>query len=127
MSHPVKHRRSKSDGIIAYLRQQILSGKYQLGERFYSNSSLGREFNISTITAGMIISRLEEEELVNRVPRSGTYIAFESGTSSLDFHSDCCLIVVICMDQNDLMVQEGYYYESISTFERRCFTGCDMS
>jgi DNA-binding LacI/PurR family transcriptional regulator len=100
------------------LRQKILSGHYARGGKFYSNSSLAREFNISSITAGMIISRLEEENLVKRVPRSGTYVSFsmDAEVAGGQIAENSSFVIITSMD-TEFSEDRDFYYDIISGFE----------
>jgi len=64
----------KYQQILERLSQEIVSGKYQPGQKFPSEAALVRQFSTSRITVGRAVRELKERGLVERIPGSGTYV-----------------------------------------------------
>jgi DNA-binding LacI/PurR family transcriptional regulator len=60
--------------VLERLSEEILSGKYQAGEKFPSEAALVRQFGTSRITIGRAVRELKDRRLVERIPGSGTYV-----------------------------------------------------
>lgn len=56
------------------LRKEILSGKYQTGQKFPSEADLVKRFDASRITVGRAVRELRRAGLVERRAGSGTYV-----------------------------------------------------
>jgi GntR family transcriptional regulator, arabinose operon transcriptional repressor len=69
-----KHRR-----VFDTLSREILSGRYQPGEKFPSEAALVNRFKVSRITVGRAVHDLQDRGLVERFAGSGTYIAQTGG------------------------------------------------
>jgi DNA-binding LacI/PurR family transcriptional regulator len=65
-----KHRR-----IYDALSRDILSGRYQPGQKFPSEAALVNRFGVSRITVGRAVRDLQERGLVDRIAGSGTYVS----------------------------------------------------
>jgi DNA-binding LacI/PurR family transcriptional regulator len=67
--HAPKYRQ-----VFENLSREILSGKYQAGQKFPSEAALVRQFRTSRITIGRALRELVQRGLVERVAGSGTYV-----------------------------------------------------
>jgi len=56
------------------LARDILSGKYQPGQKLPSEAALVRQFRTSRITVGRAVRELKQRGLVDRIAGSGTYV-----------------------------------------------------
>jgi len=63
------------ENISEHLRNHILSGNYQTGERLPSVRALSRLFNVSINTVIQCFRKLEMDGLVDVRPRSGVFVA----------------------------------------------------
>lgn len=61
--------------IEAELRQEILSGKFDHGDRFYSEAELVKRFGVSSITVIRAIRNLVSEGLLVRYQGKGTFVS----------------------------------------------------
>lgn len=66
--------RSKAQGFRAYLREEILSGKFKPGSYLPSARSLGAKLKISKSTVHNIFHLLQEEGLVQLYPGRGVVV-----------------------------------------------------
>ncbi|MGT2833170.1 GntR family transcriptional regulator [Streptococcus halotolerans] len=57
------------------LQSQILSGNFQEGDKFHTESELVTAFNVSSITAIRALNELEKEGLVERKQGVGTFVS----------------------------------------------------
>lgn len=57
------------------LQNQILSGNFQEGDKFHTESELVSAFNVSSITAIRALNELEKEGLVKRKQGVGTFVS----------------------------------------------------
>lgn len=69
-----KNRESKSNRIYAALKAEILSGKYQPDDLFYSESDLIKRFKVSRPTTVRVFHQLRSENLLLRRAGAGTYV-----------------------------------------------------
>ena len=60
--------------VFENLSREILSGKYQPGQKFPSEAALVQQFRTSRITIGRALRELVERGLVERFAGSGTYV-----------------------------------------------------
>lgn len=67
--HAPKYRQ-----VFENLSREILSGKYQPGQKFPSEAALVQQFRTSRITIGRALRELVERGLVERFAGSGTYV-----------------------------------------------------
>jgi GntR family transcriptional regulator len=65
------------------LRQQILDGKWDGGQKLPSESQLTSEFNASRITIRQAMQLLENEGLITRIQGKGTFVAHKVIEQSL--------------------------------------------
>jgi DNA-binding LacI/PurR family transcriptional regulator len=65
---------TKSKQLQELLRGEITSGSYDVGERFYSQNELARNFDVSHVTAREAVGALEQEGLLRRVQGKGTFV-----------------------------------------------------
>ena len=69
-----KHRQ-----IFEALSRDIVSGRYQPGQKFPSEAALVNRFGASRITVGRAVRDLQERGLVDRIAGSGTYVSQARG------------------------------------------------
>ncbi len=67
--HAPKYRQ-----ILETLSREILSGRYQPGQKFPSEAALVQQFRTSRITVGRALRELVQRGMVDRVAGSGTYV-----------------------------------------------------
>jgi DNA-binding LacI/PurR family transcriptional regulator len=67
--HAPKYRQ-----VFENLSREILSGKYQPGQKFPSEAALVQQFRTSRITIGRAMRELAQRGLVERIAGSGTYV-----------------------------------------------------
>ncbi|HLY18873.1 MAG TPA: GntR family transcriptional regulator [Bryobacteraceae bacterium] len=60
--------------VFENLSREILSGKYQPGQKFPSEAALVQQFRTSRITVGRAVRELAQRGLVERIAGSGTYV-----------------------------------------------------
>ena len=65
---------TKAKQLQEVLREQIISGDYQVGEKFHSQNELARMYEISHVTAREAVGALEQEGLLRRVQGKGTFV-----------------------------------------------------
>lgn len=75
MNDMPEHSKSKSLRIAEELRLAIKNGKYRSGGRLPSSRELGKEFNVSYITANRSLNILAEEGLAARNKRGATFVS----------------------------------------------------
>jgi GntR family transcriptional regulator of arabinose operon len=81
MTHPnTEVRAPKYQQILETLQREILSGRYQPGQKLPSEAALVRRFGTSRITVGRALRELHHAGLIHRRAGSGTYLA-TSGSS----------------------------------------------
>ena len=61
--------------IAQYIKNEILSGKYNAGDRIPSENQLASLFNVSRMTARKAIDHLVYNSILVRIPGLGTYVA----------------------------------------------------
>ena len=71
---PAPHRPPKYRLVFDELRREIVSGKYQPGQKFPSEAALVDRFGASRITVGRAVRDLRQQGLVERRAGSGTYV-----------------------------------------------------
>src|ERR1700693_5541764 len=76
-----KKAKPRHQQIFDALRRDILSGRYQPGEKFPSEAALVNRFNVSRITVGRAVHDLRERGLVERFAGSGTYVGSLAGAA----------------------------------------------
>lgn len=64
------------------LRQLIVSGRWQKGERIPSELQLAKHLNISRTTVRIAFQRAEVEGLITRAAGRGTYVSYEASARS---------------------------------------------
>ncbi len=64
----------KYQKIFDTLRQEILAGRYQTGQKLPSEADLVKQFGASRITIGRAVRDLQEQGLIERRAGSGTYV-----------------------------------------------------
>ena len=65
---------TKNKQLQEALREEILSGEYQVGQKFHSQNELADMYDISHITAREAMGVLEQEGLLRRVQGKGTFV-----------------------------------------------------
>lgn len=61
--------------IKTYIRNQIESGQWKVGERIPSENQLSQDFVVSRMTARRAVQELADEKLLQRAPGLGTFVA----------------------------------------------------
>jgi len=61
--------------IKTYIRNQIESGQWKVGERIPSENQLAEDFVVSRMTARRAVQELADEKLLQRAPGLGTFVA----------------------------------------------------
>jgi len=61
--------------IKTYIRNQIESGQWKVGERIPSENQLSEDFAVSRMTARRAVQELADENLLQRAPGLGTFVA----------------------------------------------------
>jgi GntR family transcriptional regulator of arabinose operon len=64
----------KYQQVLEKLAAEILSGKYQAGQKFPSEAALVQQFRTSRITIGRALRELSRRGMVQRIAGSGTYV-----------------------------------------------------
>ncbi len=72
----------KYQQVFESLSRDILSGKYQPGQKFPSEAALVQQFGTSRITIGHALRDLTQRGLVERIAGSGTYVRHSRTTES---------------------------------------------
>ncbi len=72
----------KYQQVFESLSKDILSGKYQPGQKFPSEAALVHQFGTSRITIGRALRDLTQRGLVERIAGSGTYVRQSNGPES---------------------------------------------
>jgi GntR family transcriptional regulator, arabinose operon transcriptional repressor len=72
----------KYQQIIDTIKTDILSGRYQPGQKLPSEAGLLKRFGTSRITIGRALRELQQAGLIQRRPGSGTYVASASSDDS---------------------------------------------
>jgi len=91
---------SKTINILDSLREKILSGRYQLGERLPSERELCKDLDISRSGLRKILSHLEAADLVWRHIGKGTFIGPRPALSTEAFN-------VVTQKTNPLEIMEA--------------------
>lgn len=60
--------------IYERLSRDIMTGRYQPGQKFLSEAALTKRFGVSRITATRVLRELQQHGFVDRVAGSGTYV-----------------------------------------------------
>ena len=77
----VKMTKPKHQQVFETLSREILSGRYQPGQKLPSEAALVNRFHASRITVGRAVHELQQRGLVERFAGSGTYVSGGSGGS----------------------------------------------
>ncbi len=75
----------KKDVVYQQLREAIAAGKYLPGQKFPNELNFARELNIGKVTLRSALTQLEEDGLVVKIPRRGTFVTPESHKSGKKF------------------------------------------
>lgn len=67
-------RTPKYRNVLDRLHQDIVTGRYQAGQKLPSEAALVKRFGVSRITVGHAVRELQQQGLVDRVAGSGTYV-----------------------------------------------------
>ncbi len=78
---PLKVTKPKHRQVFEALSREILTGRYQPGQRFPSEAALVTRFHASRITVGRAVKELQLRGLVDRFAGSGTFVRGLAGTS----------------------------------------------
>jgi DNA-binding LacI/PurR family transcriptional regulator len=60
--------------VLAQLRQDIVEGRFQPGQKLPGEAALVKRFGVSRITGGHAVRELQRGGLIDRIPGSGTYV-----------------------------------------------------
>src|SRR5260221_461296 len=72
----------KYQQVLDTIKTDILSGRYQPGQKLPSEAALLKRFETSRITVGRALRELQQTGLVQRRAGSGTYVASASSDDS---------------------------------------------
>ncbi|MGB0450179.1 MAG: UTRA domain-containing protein [Porticoccaceae bacterium] len=61
--------------IKAYIKNQVESGQWKVGERIPSENQISQDFEVSRMTARRAVQELAEEHMLQRAPGLGTFVA----------------------------------------------------
>lgn len=75
----------KYQQIFEKLSREVLSGRYQPGQKFPSEAALVQQFQTSRITIGRAVRELAARGLVERIAGSGTYVRTQTAGNGLLF------------------------------------------
>lgn len=70
----IKERRTKVSRIANQYREELLARRLEAGSPVDSVRDLADKYRISRVTADRVLNLLADEELIYRVPRSGSYL-----------------------------------------------------
>ncbi len=104
----IKHpkRNAKYQEVFNDMRRRILSGEFSAKKRLLGQFALGKEYNLSAITANRALNELELAGLIRRRMRSGSYIR-----KNLRFVSE--LFVIVSGKNKDEESWCGDYWKGI--------------
>lgn len=66
---------TKTEQLFNHVKQQIKDGIYAPGDKFPGGRDFAESCNVSYITANNVLQRLEQEGLLTRYPRKGSFVA----------------------------------------------------
>ena len=66
---------TKTDQLFNYVKQQIKDGVYSPGDKFPGGRDFAHTCNVSYLTANNVLQRLEQEGLLTRYPRKGSFVS----------------------------------------------------
>lgn len=66
-----------------HVLQQIQSGQWQQGQAIPSEAALAKQFNVARMTVNRALRELSDEQTLNRVQGSGTFVAQQKYQSTL--------------------------------------------
>ncbi len=75
----------KYQQVVETIKNEILSGRYQSGQKLPSEAALGKRFEASRITVGRALRELRAAGLIQSRAGSGSYVAPASGEEGLLF------------------------------------------
>ncbi|MEJ7617653.1 MAG: GntR family transcriptional regulator [Pyrinomonadaceae bacterium] len=70
----IKSSKPLYQSIYERLSRDIMTGRYQPGQKFPSEAALVKRFGVSRITVGRVLRELQQRGFVDRIAGSGTYI-----------------------------------------------------
>ncbi len=134
------NRRPKYQEIIDALSRDILSGRFQPGQKLPSEAGLVKKFATSRITVGRALRELQQKGLVERVAGSGTYARMErreSGAALLfgllipdlgetEIFDPICHGIAGAPETADHALLWGHTDTSNKTKEEQCWTLCQQ-
>ena len=65
---------TKTDQLFNYVKQQIKDGVYAPGDKFPGGRDFAQSCHVSYLTANNVLQRLEQEGLLTRYPRRGSFV-----------------------------------------------------
>lgn len=111
--------------IMESIKRQIADGELKSGERMYSENELMELFSVSRQTVRHAISKLENEQIVERRRGSGTYICEEKGSEKQFGGSKQIAVITTYIDEyifpkiireiEQTITKEGYSIQIAST------------
>ena len=75
MNTMIKDLKFKNEKIYEHIRNNIISGHYPVGMKLPSELVFARELNVGKITLRSALQRLEQEGLILRMRRRGTFVS----------------------------------------------------
>jgi len=75
----------KKDIVYQQLRDAIIAGKYQPGQRFPNELDFADELKVGKVTLRSALARLEQDGLVVKIPRRGRFVTEGANTAGKKF------------------------------------------
>lgn len=113
-----KYLRIKND-----LKQQIISGKFENGDRFYTEAELIKRYDVSSITVIRSLNDLVKEGYLVRKQGKGTFISRARKGKLVEF-SDIECFPINSETTTVLAVEKGnnpYYLEKLNLSKHDCY------
>lgn len=79
----------KTDHVYKILKKNILSGKFLPGMQLPPETELAKNMNVGRVTLRSALKRLENESLVKRIERKGTFVRLQQSMPSLTLLLPC--------------------------------------
>ena len=74
---------SKHEEIAAGLIQDILTGRYRVGERLPSEKVMAKDLGVAVGTLRKCLKTLSEKKMIKQIQGSGNYICYVSNVPSI--------------------------------------------
>lgn len=75
MNHSAKKRRKSKHPLFSILHQEIITGKYQPGDRLPNRTELEKDFDASSLTVQRVLDRLKEDGFITAKSGLGTFVS----------------------------------------------------